>query len=235
LWLGVAGLGLGVFALGYAVFIANTDVWFTSASLGNRVFIAGAIGVAMTFVGGLGWASTWVLPRAWQRPAVCLGVAVLGATGFLINNTLAAYWVTAYQEQQSILEELHAPVEALPADSDLILDGVCLERGGAYLFTGHRDLGSALRLRTGDETLSATALTNPPDLQAAGLALLTYGEPTYYTYGQNLYVYHYEQKVLHRLPDAASARAYFASNRRGLAPERDCPPGFAWGLNADEQ
>jgi hypothetical protein len=226
-WLGLAGGGLGVFALGYAVFVASPDAWFTSASLGNRIAIAAAVGVAMTLIGILGWTASRLPARDWRRRLFCLGVAVLSAAGFTINNTLAAFWVTAFERHQALLADIRARVPDWPAGSSLILDGVCLEHGGAYLFTGKRDVAAALALAYGEASPRATAITNPPRLAESGLRLFTFRSEDFFPYGPNLYVFDASRKSLQALPDAASARRYFQG--RSLAPERDCPPGFAWG------
>jgi hypothetical protein len=118
----------------------------------------------------------------------------------------------------------------LTPSSTLILDGVCLEYGGAYAFTGKRDLAAVLRLAYRDTSLDAAAITNRPRIEAEGLSLLTYRSWDSFAYGDDLLVYDYSRKTIRPLPDVDSAQDYFEHN--GFAPERDCPPGFAWGWNA---
>lgn len=220
--------GLAVFGLGYAIFVFNADVWFTSASLGNRVAIAAAIGVAIVLVGLAGWLAS-LLPRRWTHAAVCLFVSLLSSSGFLIINTLASFWVTAYQSQQDVLDQLQDNVPALPSGSTLVLDGVCLERGGAYLFTGKRDLASALWIAYGDPSLSATVLSSSPQVGEDGLSIVTYKSEVLYPYGEALLLYNFSEKKLYPLHNADAAHEYF--ERTGFVPERDCPPGFAWDWN----
>jgi len=220
--------GLMIFGLGYAIFIFNADVWFTSTSLGNRVAIAAAIGVAITFIGFAGWLSN-LLPQRWARAAFCLLISLLAGSGFLIINTLASLWISAYQEQQNLLSEMKEHIPVLPAGSTLILDGVCLERGGAYLFTGKRDLTSALWMVYRDQSLQATILSSSPQIGEQGLSILTYKSVDLYPYSEDLMIYNFSEKKLHPLGSGSMARQYFEST--GFVPEQACPPGFAWGWN----
>lgn len=222
-------LGLGVFGLGYAIFAFNADVWFTSTSLGNRVAIAAALGVAIVFVGIAGLLSL-ILLQKWEHTAFCLFVSLLASSGFLIINTLASFWVTAYQGQQALLHEMQKNIPALPAGSTLILDGVCLERGGAYLFTGNRDLASVLWMAYDDQSLKATVISNSPQITEQGLSIPVYKKIDFYPYGKDLLIYNFPQKKLYGLSSADKARQYF--ERTGFAPEQECPPGFAWGWNS---
>jgi len=228
-WLVFIVLGLLIFGFGYAIFAVNADVWFTSTSLGNRVAIAAAIGVAIVFVGLIGWICSILPLKNWRQGLFCLFVSILGATGLLINNTLASFWITAYTGQQRILNDIRENVPALPAGSTFILDGICLEQGGAYLFTGKRDLTSTLWMTFGDQSLNATVLSSSPQIGEQGLSILTYNNNDLYPYGKDLLIYNFAQKRLYPLTDANTARQYFEST--DFVPEKDCPPGFAWGWN----
>jgi hypothetical protein len=222
-------MGLVVFALGYAIFALNTDVWFTSTSLGNRIAIAATIGVATVFIGVIGWICSLLPMKNWGRFLFCLFVSLLGAFGFLINNTLATFWITAYEDQQRVLSDIQGNVPVLSSGSMLILDGVCLQEGGAYLFTGKRDLTSTLWMLYGDQSLNATVLSNSAQIGEKGLSVVTYNNQDTYPYGKDLLIYNFTQKKVISLSDAGTARQYFKST--GFVPEKDCPPGFAWGWN----
>jgi hypothetical protein len=228
-WLIFIALGLVIFVCGYAIFAINADVWFTSTSLGNRVAIAAAIGVAIVFVGLIGWICSILPMKNWGPGLFCVSVSMLGATGFLINNTLASYWITAYIAQQQTLNEIQQNVPTLPAASTFILDGVCLQQGGAYLFTGKRDLTASLWMVYGDPTLNATVLASSAQIGEEGLSIVTYNSKDTYSYGKDLLIYNFIQEKLYALTDADTARQYFRSTN--FVPERNCPPGFAWGWN----
>jgi hypothetical protein len=111
----------------------------------------------------------------------------------------------------------------------LILDGVCLERGGAYLFTGKRDLASALWMAYQDQSLQATVLSSSPHIGEQGLSIVTYKRNDFYPYGEKLLIYNFSEKKLYPLGNAERTGEYF--ERTGFVPEEDCPPGFAWGWN----
>ena len=228
-WLVFIVLGLLVFGLGYAVFAVNADVWFTSTSLGNRVVIAAAIGVAIVFVGVIGWICSMPPMKKWGQTPFFVSVSLIAATGFLINNTLASFWVTAYTSQQQLLKDIKDNVPELPAGSTFILDGVCLQQGGAYLFTGTRDLTSALWMAYGEPSLQATVLASSARVGKEGLSIITYNNYDSYPYGKDLLIYNVAQKKLYSLTDIDSARQYF--QHVNFVPEKDCPPGFAWGWN----
>jgi len=61
-WLTVIALSPAVYLLGYAVFIATRSLSFHKTGIANRIAIAAAIGVAMTFTGGAGLASRLLPP-----------------------------------------------------------------------------------------------------------------------------------------------------------------------------
>ena len=227
-WWILSLFGLGVFGSGYAIFAFNADLWFTSTSLGNRIAIAAAIGVAIVFIGFTGWLSSFS-PRRWARGVLCLFVSLLASSGFLIINTLAAFWITAYQGQQRILNEMQENIAVLPSESTLILDGVCLEHGGAYLFTGKRDLASSLWMAYGDKSVNATILSSSPQVGEEGLSILTYKSEDFYPYAEDLLIYNVSEKKLYSLSNVDMAMQYFEQS--GFVPEQQCPPGFAWGWN----
>jgi hypothetical protein len=229
-WLKLIGLGVVVFGLGYAVFLVNADVWFTSASLGNRIAIAAALGVALTLVGGLGWASGLLMGKQARGDLFCMLITLLCMSGFLVTNTLGLFWGEAYRRQQQIISDVRQVLPALPAGSAVILDGACLEHGGAYVFTGGRDVAGIMAIVYHDRSLRATSIDQDARVAESGVLISTYRRETIYPYGERLFLYNVEQKKVYRLINAAAARAYFRGST--FRPERDCPPGFAWGWNA---
>jgi hypothetical protein len=227
-WLTYITVGLVIFVLGYAIFLLNGDIWFTSAGQGNRVAIAAAAGVAFTFVGAIGWLAAWLPPR-YGRPLVCLLLAILVAAGFLINNTLASYWRAAYQEEQRIVAAIQRQFPTLPAGSTLLVDGICPEVGPAPVFQSAKDLAGALIIAYQDPTLYAIAIPPTVTITATGLALQNgegkdYG---FYPYRENFILYHRGEEKRYDLDSAAGAHQYFHNH----VPHQGCPPGFAWGWN----
>ena len=97
-WLKVIACGLGVFALGYGIFLTNRNVSIgVTTGIGNRIAIAAAIGVALSLVGAFGWISDiWTSIRT-RRLCFCALVTVFCMSGFLINNGVASFWIAAYE------------------------------------------------------------------------------------------------------------------------------------------
>jgi hypothetical protein len=228
LWLYYLTAGFILFALGYAIFLFNADVWFTSAGQGNRVAIAAAIGVAFTFVGTIGWLASW-LPAPQRRSVFCLFLAGLSTAGFLINNTLARYWAEAYQEQQRLVAEIQRQFPTLPAGTTLLVDGVCPEIGPAPLFQSAKDLAGALIIAYQQPTLYAIAIPPTVTVTPTGLSLQNAEGKDYgfYPYRTRFILYHQGEEKRYNLNNSTAARDYFQSH----LPHRSCPPGFAWGWN----
>jgi len=219
-------VGFVVFGLGYVIFLSSGDVWFTSTSLGNRINIAAAIGVATCFIGTIGWTINLVPCMVWRERLMAGSVAMLCGVGILITNTLGGFWVDAYQQQERITANVVSQLGELPPQRILLLDGVCLERGGAYVFTGQRDLAGRLRIIYDDPSLWATAPSQPPVLEEDYLVVHTY-ETDVYSYDDKLVVYDYRTGRVYPLSSREVAQQYY--DTLGFNHERECPPGFAWG------
>jgi len=219
-WLGYLMVGLVVFALGYAVFLSTDRIVFSSAGIDNRVAIAAAIGVALSFVGVLGGISALLPSHRCSKVAFCTLVALLCASGCLIINTVAAFWMTAYRQQQDILADLLTHVPVLPKGTTLILDGVCPEIGPAVIFKSHYDVTGALIMAYGDASLRADVATPSFTLEKQGLTI----RQTLYPYDERLLLYNFERQTLHPMTDRDTASHYAQT----FNSDRDCPPG-SWG------
>jgi hypothetical protein len=217
-WLGA---GLVLFGLGYAIFLTNYNVLFTTTGIGNRTAMAAAVGVAVSMVGGI-LILCRVLPGAFRRQLFCLSVATLGASGFLINNHIASYWIDAYRMEQAIIVEVEQAFPSLPAGSTLILDGVCPYRGPAVVFESNWDLAGVLMMRYGDYSLRADVVSPNMRIEADGLYTTIYGDERFYPYG-NLFVYHFGRDIVYQLSSYEIALLYFQNFTPDLA--NGCPPG----------
>ena len=111
--------GFGVFWLGYAIFLTNSNVQFPTTGIGNRANIGAAAGVALVLVGAAhGFSGLWS-STAWRVRGFGLLVAMLCASGTLLNDVLARYWIRAYEQERSILEDIHRHLPLLPPQSIL--------------------------------------------------------------------------------------------------------------------
>ena len=222
-WRACIAVGLVVFGLGYAIFLTTDRIVFNSANIENRVAIAASMGVALSFVGALGWVSTMFSSNMFWKRAFCLLVTLLCMSGFLINNTVAAFWVSAYRQQQAILADIRGRIPTWPAGNTLILDGVCLEIGPAIVFKSHYDLAGALLIAYRDPTLRADhglfADVVSPNLQIEEKGISVRGQ--LYHYSQKLLLYNFAQKTIYHLTDAETAHRYSQTINTDLV----CPTG----------
>ena len=219
-WHASIAVGLVVFSLGYAIFLTYDRIVFNSADVENRVAIAAAMGVALSFVGGVGWVSALFRSNLFRKRAFCLLVALLCMSGFLINNTVAAFWISAYRQQQAILADIRERIPTLSAGSTLILDGVCPEIGPAVVFKSHYDLAGALIIAYRDPTLRADVVTPNLQIEEKGISVREH----FYPYDEKLLLYNFAQKTIHQLTDAETAHRY----SQMLNPDRGCLRGY-WG------
>ena len=215
--------GLVVFGLGYAIFLTNKNAIITPTGIGNRIAIAAAAGVALSLVGGIGWVSTLLPSNQLRRCCFCMLVALICMSGFVINSTLASFWITAYRQEQEILADIRQQFPTLPAGSTLILDGVCPYVGPAIVFESSWDLAGALQMLHHDHTLQADVVTPNLKVKEDGLYTSLYGYESRYHY-EKLYVYHFGRKTTYQLTDAEAAHLYF----QAFNPDHSsgCPRGY---------
>ncbi len=219
--------GIAVVALGYAVFITNSEIFFTSAGVDNRVNIAAGFGMAIVLVGLVGWAAAHLPPRA-RSSGFAGALAALCAAGFVIVNGLASFWITAAQRQDAVLDGIQAHLPAGNGEATVLLDGICPEVGPGVVFTTQYDLTGALYLRYHDSRLEGAALS--PQVQARPKALWI---ANYFNGREDLapLVSVRFEHVCLRLP----ARHAAPSRRRGRGQTLLSRPQFAPGLPADSE
>lgn len=225
---GLAALGLATFLLGYAMALVTPEVGFSKTGLLNRTAIPAAAGVALSLIGGL-IAVGSLARRGGKRIWLPLSVSILCAAGFLINNTLAAFWAKAHTRQTEVIGSLRNGFPTLPQGSAVIVDGACPYIGPGIVFESHWDTTGALRLAYGDRTLRGDVVTRNLTVGERGLETSIYGSPRHskrvasksglahccqrYAYGENLFVYNASAGALLNLRDAASARRYFGNGK----------------------
>jgi hypothetical protein len=221
--------GFGLFWLGYAIFLTNSNLQFTTTGIGNRANIGAAAGVAVIFVGVAQGLSALCPSAMWRVRVFGLVVAVLFASSILLNNVLAGQWIQAYERERAILADLHHQQPVLPPRTTLILDGVCPYIGPAIVFEANWDLKGALRLMYRESSLEADVATDKMSVEPLELVKTLYGDASRYPFTDGLLVYDQRSRTVHPLSDPQAARRYFAA--RTFNPARDCPPGHE-GLGA---
>ena len=215
--------GFGIFWLGYAIFLTNSNLQFTTTGIGNRANIGAAAGVALVLVGVVsGVSGLWSSPTSRTR-VFGLMVAMLCASNILLNNVLALHWIRASDLGRSILADIHRQQPSLPPGNTLILDGVCPYVGPAIVFETRWDLSGALRIMYRDSSIDADVATRRMVVGPQELSTEIYSDVYHYPFGEGLLMYDYRRRRAYPLPDAEAARRYFAA--RPFNPARDCPPG----------
>lgn len=219
IWLRLLTLGIVVFGLGYAVFIVSARTAFHGTN--NRVAMAAALGVAMSFVGVTGWLSTLIPSGRSRGKFFCLLIALVCSSGFLIINSVASFWVTAHHRQQEILVGIRKQFPVVPAGTALLLDGGCPYVGPAAVFDNQWDFGGALQASYRDPTLRGDVVMPNLEIGEQFLTTSQYGLINQFPYGKDLLLYHSGQGTIYRLVDAETARHYFATINPSLS--NDCP------------
>jgi hypothetical protein len=220
-WLRLIAAGVLVSFWGYAIFVNNDNVVFSTTNVDTRTAIVATAGVAMFLIGCLGWISRRVRGG---KTVFSVSVAALCVYGFLVINRLAIFWEAAYQQDLSTLSEIRAQLPTLPENTTLILDGTCPEIGPAFVFRFNWDVTGALAMLYHDPTLKGTVATPDRQIASSGLLIRTFRNWDAYAYGPNLLVYNTRLDEVYPLTSAESARAYFDS----VASDPTCPPAFSW-------
>lgn len=218
--------GFVVFVLGYAAYLIDIGVRFSSTGAVNVTAIAAALGVALTMVGFLGWISTLFGSNRVKVQIYYVLIALLCIAGFVINNRIASFWIAAYKQEQMILDDIYKKFPTPLAGSALLLDGICPYVGPAMLFETNWDLTGALRTVYRDNTFRADIVTEKLKVKEDGVYIQHHDGVHTYPF-KNLYIYNFEQKASFQLTNAQSAIDYFQTfnpNHNLSCP--DGRPGF---------
>jgi hypothetical protein len=140
----------------------------------------------------------------------------------LVVSGIAFFWADASAQQAAILRSVATNVRSLPHESVLLLDGFCRYSGPGVIFETDGDASGAIRLTSGDFSLSGDVVS--PNLHFAdnGVETTMYGEEeNQYAYGNHLFVYNVRENALKSLPSKTAADAYLSTeNHSGIS---DCP------------
>jgi hypothetical protein len=223
-WGGLILAGLLAFALGYAIFLTNTQMQLTIAGIGNRVAIGATLGVALALVGLLGWLAL-ALPGRWRSRGFTGAVALLCCCGFVTFATFGQFWGRAADEQRAILAAFQRHYPDVPPGATFLLDGACPYAGPAQVFESAWDFSSALAVAYNDPMIKADIVTPRLTVEPTQVTTIIYGAiGKQYPYGPQLIVYDYERNAAEPLTDYATAQRYFQRHN----PDRSngCPPGI---------
>jgi len=203
-------LGIATLILGVAIFLVIPPI-FTPTGIANRFHVAAALGAAMILVALISLSCSALPPRG-RGIAFCAVIAFLAASAFVRMWTIERYWAEAPAIQRTILKAARVDLQKLPSGSTVILDGVCPYHGPAVVFDTSWDVAGALTLALG-RPISGDAVSPRMSVTAQGLRTSMYGDPSFYPYGGNLYIYDPRTHSVVPLSNRAAAVRYFASRQ----------------------
>lgn len=213
-------LSFPIFLLGYAIFFVNNNIGFTPTGIGNRVAIAGAIGVAFSIVGGFGWLCSTVVPRRFSNLVFCLLIACVCAANFIVLNTLATFWVSAYSQEQLVMKHIVQKFPSLPSRVTILLDGMCPYLGPAIVFESNWDLRGSLQVEYKDQSVRADVVKQNIQVKGDGIYTKIYDQVARYPYG-NTFLYNLKTDTVYPLTNEASAKEYFQATQ--FSNINNCP------------
>jgi len=221
----LALLGLAVFGLGYALFIAvpPETFAFTSAGLDNRVTIGAAPGAACVLVALAALACAPVRSELWRVRCFSVLMGLVCAANCLVIDGIASYWIDAASQQRHILKSLVADSAGIPSGSEVLLDGFCRYSGPGFIFEADGDATGAVQIALNNPSIKSDVIS--PDVHFDGTAVDTtyYGAPEQrYPYGRQLFIYDVRSRTITNLSSQSDAQNYFQRTDRSSGK---CPAG----------
>jgi hypothetical protein len=222
-WPVIMLLGSVLFAVGYGVSLTTWEIGFHTTGANNRTAVAAAIGVSFVFVGALGWISSW--PRSDQARWAVFSVltALLAASGTMVTNTVAGFWVRAARQQQTVIYSIRQQLPNLAPGSTLLIDGLCPFVGPAPVFATGWDVSGMLQLSYGERSLRGDVVKPNTEVTPTGVLTTLFDDViSLYPYRDGLIVYHLTTEEVFRLNSLEAARRYFEDVSLPSRPA--CPP-----------
>lgn len=203
--------GLFLFGFGYSIFCFNNNVGFSPTGIDNRVAIVASIGVAIAFVGIIGYLLTLLPNNKSKKTIFSIAIAIVGMSGLLVINTLALDWAASYKAQTKILASIKQQFTMMPKGATLILDGTCPYIGPGIIFDSRWDLKGAIQSIYLDRTLKADIVTPRMSVTKAGLKTKIWDFETKYPY-KDLYIFNYKTRKAVTINNEDEAKKYFREN-----------------------
>lgn len=200
-------VGILLFILGYSIFLTNRAAQISATGGHNRIAYASAIGVAITQVGFLLYLSSYLSANRARRIFICLMIALLCTSSFVITNIVSQSWISAFYKQEEILLNIQEEFPDLPSHSIFVLDGVCPYLGDSIVFDSTWDLAGALKIIYSNSTLKADVMRTDFTAESDGVATNLWGEKHFYSY-QNLIIYNHKTHKKFYPKDQKEAKQY---------------------------
>jgi hypothetical protein len=214
---------VAAFLLGNATFLIVPAVVFTSTGMDNRAHVAAAVGVAIIFTACMA-IITKPFPRRARDLVFNVTIVTVTASAFVRLASVEKYWAEAPAMQYRILRAARADLRDVPANSTVILDGVCPYHGPAVVFEENWDVSGAFTLALG-RAITGEVVTSRMSPARNALVTSIYKQWSSYPYGNQLYIFNPSMHRLYRITDNQAATRYFAQHKL-----RPCPGYVARGV-----
>jgi hypothetical protein len=215
--------GLAIFFVAFTVFLLSENASVTPSGINNRFTSAATIGVAISMIGIIGWIVCFSNSPRFRQILFCICAALLCGAGLLVNNAIANFWVSAYEKEKKVLNEIRETIPAIPQGSTVILDGACPYDGPAIVFESSWDLQGALLTMYPSTNLKANIVRPTMQLTKDAIQTTLYGEVFQYPY-QNLFIFDSRSKQVYKMNTYDEARTYFETRDPFYGIQ--CPDGI---------
>lgn len=210
-WKNLMGGGLVVFTLGYAIFLITVQIGFSKTGDTNRTAIAAALGVAVCYVGIIGWVSSF-FGRS-HKYVFCALLATLCTAETLINNAIAYYWTTGYKKELAVQRSIFRSFPSLHPEKTLIVDGVCAYYGPAIVLIARLDVSGVLQLHYRHPRLAGDVISPRIRVSKGGLVTSIWDAKHFYPYSPNLLIYNVQLQRKFVMRNPGALEEYFSTYR----------------------
>lgn len=221
-WKRVIAAGFAVFILGYTIFFSTDQVSFHKTGVANRTSIAAALGIALCFLGIAGYFSTKLAPRL-RIPAFSFLVSLICASGALINDTLAQYWVQGYEEERVVIQKIANHHFSMNLGGSFLVDGICPYIGPAPILESWWEVSGIAQLLFHRPDLNGDAISSRIRWTRDALITDIYGEEKSYPYGSRFVLYNVALDRMFVIHNSAEMERYRKDSAKFSAMNMGCP------------
>jgi hypothetical protein len=222
-WPGFVIVGFALFCAGYGMTVFTWEIGFHATGANNRTAIGATLGTAWVFVGVIGWVAAATGSVRFRALLFAGGIGLVAATGTLLTNTIASFWVHAAREQDTVVGALLRHVPAPAERTVILLDGVCPFHGPAPIFVTSWDVTGMLHRVYGDRSVRGDVLKPTSELLPDGVRTILFDDViNVYGYGERLIAFHVETGVATVLRDRQTADDYMMGASAPARPQ--CAP-----------
>jgi hypothetical protein len=230
-WLGFVVVGFALFCAGYGMTVFTWEIGFHATGANNRTAIGATLGTAWVFVGVIGWMAAGLRSVRLRALLFAGGIGLVAATGTLLTNAVASFWVHAAREQDAVVGALLRHVPAPAGRTVMLLDGVCPFHGPAPVFVTSWDVTGMLHRVYGDRSVRGDVLKPTSELLPDGVRTILFDDViNVYGYGERLIAFHVGTGVATVLRDRQTADDYMMGASAPARPQ--CAP-YTDGDGAD--